>query len=179
MGLTGELIESCRKSLGELERIIAHSEVEPASYRGDRERWRDRRFHERAKAQWERWEGNLYFRLNRLGIIQSWRSTPFRELKPFTELEPALRSIEELANRGSVDALEALCQLAIMSARGIIQLRRIQYIREHPYPWQESSRTRAAVIEEVADAEVSKMIKEVGKGISEEEQDGEEKLPES
>jgi hypothetical protein len=148
MRLTDELIGFCRESLGVLDRVIADSETKGRDH--SQEEWL---FHRRAEDLRCRWHHrSLNGRLELLGIVPVPRD--FRVLTPFTELEVGLRSIQRLADAGSIEALEALCQLAIMSAKALRTLQRVRYMWEHPYPWQ-----KGAGRPEVTDAEVSQMLK--------------------
>lgn len=175
MELTEVLIKFCRKSLGEPERIIVNSEAERPSPRSPREEWLDWRFQVAARESWKSWQKGLNIRLESFNI-GAVRSKTFSELPPFAEFEPALRSIKQLADSGSIEALEALCQLAIRSARAIRTLQRKQYVREHPYPWQKWTETDR---EKATDAEVSKMLKQIKIDIPSAEQRSEENTQES
>lgn len=160
MGLTEELIKYCRKSLGELERIIANSEVQVRlNSQETHKEWLDWRFYEKAKSMWNKWHSSLNYRLDRLDI-PTVPYPPFGKLTSFAGFEPALKSVQRLADGGTIEALEALCQLAVFSGRAIRTLRRAQYVREHPYPWQKKAGSAAP--EEVTDSEVSKMLGELG-----------------
>lgn len=184
MGLTGEMVKSCLKSLGELERIIITSLEE---YRSLCER-PDRtdpdvtkrasvaeELHRRGMGIWQRWEKSVNSRLQRFEI-QTIQPAPFGELAPSSAFEPALRSIAQVADGCSIEALEELSKLVIISARAVRTLERIRYVAEHPYPWQQQA--GAAARPQVTDAEVSRMIEDIGKTISHEEHGGDEEMPE-
>lgn len=154
MELTKQLIKFCCKNLLELKRLEG-SDV-----------WEIRR---RACSRLFVFRHSMWMRLKQLGLHKFSTTDDSPD-----GLEERLTAIKALADAGSIEALEDLCNLAMIAAKGVQNVERMIYLRDHPsdLPWKKKAAEQFGVAcarsspSQIEDAEVNSMLADLGKRMS-------------
>lgn len=158
MELTKELIKFCRKNLRELSPWLDHSD------------WGFQRI---AKTHWDNLSSSIDRRLADLGL-EGMRGDRWNSCLTIKEVMAALGAMKALADAGSLEALEALFEVAKFSAHKVRAMQRKQYLEDHRQqpPWKAKPAERYgealvnARASRIDDSDVNRMLQSVEREIA-------------